>query len=315
MTFDELSHEMFRLYGERRYAEGLALLMRESDRFPEHRSRTLFWRSCFAAVMGDPEGAIGWLQQGVDAGEWYSPEQLRRDPDLATLQGRADFERIVEYCQVRLAEAEKDVVPDRRVFVPPGSAPPYPLLMALHGFFTTQVEFERVHLEAWKASVEMGWLLAAPRASQRLGPEAYGWRDPARAAQEICDFFVEVKAQHLLDEGRIALGGFSAGAGLALDLALRARIPACGIIAASPSGALIRDLTAWLAAGEARRVPVYFIVGELDQSCLLAVHKLVEALNSLGIANRVEQHPGLGHDLPPDFCHSLRAALAFISPG
>lgn len=313
MTFGELSREMFRLYGERRYAEGLALLVHESDRFPEHRSRALFWRACFAAVMGDPEGAIGWLRQGVDAGEWFSPEQLRRDPDLATLQGRADFERIVEYSQARLAEAEKDVVPDRRVFVPPGSAPPYPLLMALHGLLATQVEFETVHLEAWKAAMEMGWLLAAPRASQRVGPDVYGWHDPARAAQEICDFFVEVKAQHLIDERRIALGGFSAGAGLALDLALCGRIPACGVVAVSPGGALIRDLAVWLSAGEARRVPVYFIVGELDQPCLLAVHKLAEALTSLGIAHQVEQHPGLGHDLPPDFRRSLRAALEFIS--
>ena len=311
-TFEDLMREMFRLYKEKAYADGLAMLVQEADRFPEHRSRTLFWRACFASLTGDNVGAIRWLQTGVDEGEWFSPEQLHGDPDLKPLQGVPEFEHIVAYSEQRLAEAEKDVVPDRRVLVPQNIVPPFPLLIALHGHGVTQAYFETVHLEAWKPVVEKGWLLALPRASQRAGPDSYAWRGTARSLQEVCDHYTEVCTQYAVDPERIVISGFSRGGALALELALHARIPACGVIAVGPGGAVMRELNAWLPTGDARRVRVYFIMGELDTPCLPEVRTMAEIFKSLGISYEIELHPNLGHEFSPTFEQSLNNALKFI---
>ncbi|MBI3244572.1 MAG: dienelactone hydrolase family protein [Chloroflexi bacterium] len=312
-TFEDLMREMFRLYEEKAYADGLAMLVREADRFSGHRSRTLFWCACFASLTGDSAGALQWLQTGVAEGEWFSPDQLRGDPDLKPLQGVAEFEHIVAYCEQRLAEAEKEVAPDRRVLVPQNIAPPFPLLIALHGYNVTQVYFETVHLDAWKPVVEMGWLLASPRASQRAGPDSYAWRDTARSLQEVYDHYTQVCMQYAIDPERIVISGFSRGGALALELALHARIPACGVIAVGPGAAVMRELNAWLPTGDARRARVYFVMGELDTPCLPEVNAMAGIFKSLGISYEIELHPNLGHEFPPTFEQSLKRALDFIT--
>lgn len=313
VTFEDLTREMFRLYEKKAYTDGLAMLVQEADRFPEHRSRTLFWRACFASLTGDSAGALRWLQTGVDEGEWFSPEQLRSDPDLKPLQGIAEFEHIVAYCEQRLAEAEKEVAPDRRVLAPENVAPPFPLFIALHGYSVTQVYFETIHLETWKPVVEMGWLLASPRASQRGGPDLYAWRDAARPLQEVCDHYTEVCTQYEVDPKRVVIGGFSRGGALALELALRGRIPARGVVAVGPGGAVMRELNEWLPAGKAHSVRVYFVIGELDTPCLPEVRAMIETFESLEIPHEIELHPNLGHEFPLTFEQSLKYALDFIT--
>lgn len=314
LTFDDLARQLFRLYSEKAYAEAYELVTQNGGHFPKEAGRVYFWRACLLSRTNETAHAQQLLQEARDAGHWFSPDQLRRDPDLEPLQGQPEFESIVAYCEQKVAEAEKDVVSYRRVFIPEHVAEPYPLLIALHGYAVSQVYFNTVHLEVWRPAVEAGWLLALPRASQVTGPDSFGWRNLELSAQEIQGYYSELCAQHPIDASRIAMGGFSAGGALAVWLAVRGIIPARGVIAVGPGGPALRDLDAWLSTAGAGVPGIrgFFVVGEQDELCLPGVYQMVEAFKSRGLPCDLEVHPDLGHDFPPNFKQSLTKALKFI---
>jgi hypothetical protein len=65
----------------------LALVERESSRFPDRWADTLYWRACLTAVIGDREVALRLLEEAVEHGCWWSEAALRGEPDFTTSAG------------------------------------------------------------------------------------------------------------------------------------------------------------------------------------------------------------------------------------
>lgn len=57
-------------------------------------ARALYNLACLRATAGEPEGALGALEQAVAAG-YARPDVLATDPDLETLRGGARFQRLL----------------------------------------------------------------------------------------------------------------------------------------------------------------------------------------------------------------------------
>ncbi len=57
-------------------------------------AKTIYNLACLESLHGDPDAAMAWLQQAIEAG-YADPDELRQDPDLESLHGSA-FDEIVE---------------------------------------------------------------------------------------------------------------------------------------------------------------------------------------------------------------------------
>ncbi len=135
-TYDELYTEALRLHQSGQWAQAYDLLTSEGERFtdPGEENMILYLRSCTTARAGNPEQAIALIQQAFDKGYWYGETIMRDSPSYATLQGRPEFERLVELGKARHAEASG--TPQLLVAEPGGGRnceQPYPTLVVLHG--------------------------------------------------------------------------------------------------------------------------------------------------------------------------------------
>ncbi|MFL5800522.1 MAG: alpha/beta hydrolase [Roseiflexaceae bacterium] len=307
MTWDELRSEFWRLCGEDAYAEALALITPRAHIFPD-RGRFHNWRMCMAARVGDTALALQAFEQALADDFWCAPKMLREDEDLASLQGLPEFERLAAICQERFEAARARAQPALTVIQPEGRTGPYPALLALHGNFGTSA----ASIDFWHTAVAQGWLLALPQSSQIIWPNAYVWNDRDRAVPEIQAHYATLAEQYPIDRSRVVVGGFSMGGGLAIWLTVSGAIEARGFVAVSPFLKDIQSLAPLLDARDPRTLRGYIIVGEQDEGCIKISRQLADLMASRDLACKIELHPGLGHEFPPDFAPSLANGLRFV---
>ncbi|MDE3016803.1 MAG: alpha/beta fold hydrolase [Pseudomonadota bacterium] len=160
----------------------------------------------------------------------------------------------------------------------------------------------------------------APNAPQpcEANPYGYQWfslmdRQPqhllsgARGAEKIVNHFLDAELARLkLDNGKLALVGFSQGTMVGLQVALR-RTPAIAALVGF-SGALIApDM---LAKEIAARPPVCLVHGEADE--VVPFHSLkaaTDALNAHGVPVESHKRPFLGHSIDME---GMKIAAEFL---
>jgi predicted esterase len=300
--------EMMERYDQGDYAAALALTLQIAADFPEQHGRTSFWKICLLTRTGQIPAALQAFEAAIQAGWWWSEANLRRDPDLEPLQGTPEFERLVAVSKERHAAAQAAAEPEMLVREPaPGSARPYPLLIALHG----QGGTAQADLPYWEAACQRGWLVAALQSAQLAWPGAYAWDDREAAQRQVVGQFEGLCTRHPVDRSRLIVGGFSQGAALAVRLALNGSLPARGFLAVVP-GMIDRELLAeWAAARRPGPVRGYLVAGGRDPRHAF-FQQICETLPQHGVPCRMEDHPEMGHEFPPEFEHSLDEGLKFI---
>jgi predicted esterase len=215
--------------------------------------------------------------------------------------------RIIATCQVRCAEAERHVQPTRLVAEPPAhTRPPYPLLLALHGYDGTAA----ASLPVWAPVATHGWLVAALQSGQLAGMAGYHWMDEVRTQQDVRQHLDELAATSARDLRRLAIGGFSNGGRAALLLALTGAVPASQVVSV---GAALRDETLaeidWHALGSAGTPRVLWIVGDQDMAVLPRITEQADLFSQNGVDVTVQVIPNLGHTVPPDLSARVAAWL------
>ncbi|MFB0536792.1 MAG: alpha/beta hydrolase [Anaerolineae bacterium] len=315
LTFGDLHTQLYRLYQKGEYEQALDLATRAASRFPTEGLRTYYWRICMASLINEAALALQFFEEALEAGLWYAEAQLREDPDLQPLQGLPQFERLVEVCRKRQAEAQAQAAPDLITLQPEGGCQAglqaCPLLLALHGNQRTA----EVAVGFWRPAVSEGWLLALPQSSQVSGPDAYVWNDRDWAVREIQEHYATLCEHYAVDPDRVVVAGFSLGGELAIWLALSGTIEARGFISVGPAGPYMREPDKWISlieASQGRGLRGYVVVGEQDVFSCEGTQALATLLKSRDIPCELEVHPNLGHDFPPEFQQSLSRALEFI---
>jgi predicted esterase len=304
--FYQRAEEMFALYFQRRYADALTVTERLAREFPAEEATTDYWRICLLAVDGRRQAALSSMSQSLARGMWWSEEQLRADPDLASLQGNPDFERLVIICRERHA-AQSRVAPQLLIRRPEGAGP-HPLLIALHGRGSSPAK----EFHWWEPALGAGWLLALPQPSQLGSPKSYVWDDIEQSQQEIVGHCAGLMDKYPVDGRRVVVAGFSQGARLAIEMSLKGLLPVCGFMAVSPGKVVADSLDEWMAAGPPPALRGRIVAGTRDAGYPLVstVHQRLEAA---GISCELDVHEGVGHAYPPDFGNVLERALSFFA--
>jgi predicted esterase len=304
--------QLLELYNQKRYRDALDLLERGWENFPQ-RGLMYHWKMCLAAQAGEPAIAINAFREALDHGHWYPEQLVREDEDLQSLQGVPEYEELVAVSVRRYAAAEASAKPELLVVPPPGtSSSPMPLLIGLHGNSQTA----GLAAEDWSELGQRGWLLALPQSSQPLTSDAYMWDNFEKGAEEVQKVCGRLTDEYNIDPERILLGGFSAGGGLAIQLAISGALKAKGFIVVGPYLRNLEVLTPFLPEARARAVNGYIIMGlnEPPEGQEL-MQRTASLLQDHGIVCELERHPGVGHAFPPDFGASLDKALALLLPG
>jgi len=307
-TWDAVQREFWQLYQSGAYGEALDLVVRNEALFPR-RSRFFNWKMCMAARAGDVPLALQTFQELVDAGLWFGRASLREDEALEPLQGLPEFERLAAICEQRFAAAAAQAAPQLLTVEPEHAAPPYPLLLALHGNSSNLEESERY----WRSAAERGWLVALPQSSQAMGEQRYGWNDHSWAVREIKQHAAAILAGYPIDQSRRVVAGFSMGGGLAAWLALSGELDVCGFIGAGPFLANVDSVRPLIEGPRARPLRTYLIASQRDEYCYMIAQQLATLLPPHGIPCQLELHPDLGHAFPPEFERSLIKGLDFIN--
>ncbi|MBI4732360.1 MAG: hypothetical protein HY781_09625 [Chloroflexi bacterium] len=307
--FFRRSQEMMACYERGDYAEALAVTERLAAAFPEQSARTDFWRVCLLTRLQKVEDALLVLEKALNSGMWWSEPYLRNDPDLALLQGNPDFERMVAVCRERHAAAQTESKPILIVREPAKAAKPYPVLIALHAMSSTA----EAELPYWEAACTKGWLVAAIQSSQLAWPGAYAWNDRDKGQEEVVGQFASLCERYPVDQSRVVVGGMSQGGALAIRLTLNGSLPARGFLSVVPGVIDQNLLEAWAETARVHPLRGYVVAGGKDPRHDF-FHQVCETLLQYGIPCRMEEHPEMGHEFPPDFKKSLAKALNFLLP-
>jgi tetratricopeptide (TPR) repeat protein len=84
-----LTMQAWQVYQDRDFEQGLRLV-EQAHAVAPHDPRPLYGKACFHALLGHDEKALEFLAQAVDAG-YYCPRHIAKDPDLASVRGRASY--------------------------------------------------------------------------------------------------------------------------------------------------------------------------------------------------------------------------------
>jgi predicted esterase len=188
---------------------------------------------------------------------------------------------------------------------PKQTAGPLPLLIVLHG----RNGDKEHHLERWAAACERGWLVLAPQSTQAVSCNSFCWDDPERALADVRYYYEQIRREVEIDNGKILIGGFSQGSGLAIHAALTGTVPARGFIGVATFLAEPSILTPL--AAKNRELRGYFVTGGKDHT-LGKAREIQAILKDHGLEYAEEMYPQLAHEFPPDFETSLEKARSFI---
>jgi len=308
-AYFELTAKFFELYNQKAYVDALNLIDVAFASFPEHRTEMLTWKLCMLSRTGQTEKAIDSLRNAVETSTyWWMPSALRKDPDLAPLQGNPEYDRLVAICEARQLAALQNGRPVRKVFQPKaGSSKPFPLLMSFHGW-GQNAEIDAPH---WQGLADQGWLVAVTCSSFQVADGLYTWDNLERAVDEAKGHYEALCCDYSVDPKRVVLAGFSQGGGLAVWLALTEAVSACGVIGIGPYLNEIDTLAPNLPQKPVPNVRMYVISGseEKDEGMFAKIGGLCA---EKGVPFQHEIVPDIGHEFPLDFEPSRERALKFI---
>jgi predicted esterase len=307
MTGDEFAAARARIlaaYAAGEYEAALDFTRAASLDFPDEDARTTYWSACLLARLHQADAALETLEAGVRRGLWWAPQTLETDPDFEALRAAERFRTVVDVS--RRVQAEAAALPPREpILRSPPAGRPRALVVALHGRGQSAEDM----VEPWAAASEV--LLVVPHSTQPFDPRTGCWDDPQRAEADVRRATESVAAVQGAGHLPLVVAGFSQGAGLALYLAARRRLPdLVGCVAVAPTAAWSRDLigTGALSIG---RLRFALLMGSRDPR-VDDGRQLAEQLRSGGADVQLEIVKGLGHDYPPSFGGWLPSAVDWV---
>ena len=311
-TYESFINTFMQRYGEKKYAEALALLEQDGHLYPEQQPMIYYNRACMYGVQDLLSEALAVLREAAEYGCWFSATMLHQDTDFAGLQGNPEFESLVQRFQQQRDAKQLKTQSIRRVAEPPAeTAKPYPLLLTMHGN-NGDVTRSAPHYEA---AAKHGWLVGNLQSAQ-LGftDNSFVWDDIADSLATVEQHRAELVKEYAVDEHCIVVSGFSMGGLIASLLAVQQPFPIKGLIGVGTYlGDKQEEWAPQIAMLAARGVRVYLLVGDKDDGCYAGTLRLAEMLRAANVPCELKVYPDMGHVYPPDFDEVLVIALKFIT--
>jgi dienelactone hydrolase len=293
--YDALFASVYPLYQEGRYADALARLDEDPGDLAQWSAMVTEIRACMLALTGRTDAALATLQGGLDAGEWWDPHMLDRDPDLVEVRELPGYDAVLRESGARAAAYNSAASPGLPEVVHP-DGPARGVLVVLHGSGGRPAKTA----DQWSAAGSAGMVVLAAASSHHIAPATSSWVDESSAARDL-----RTALEHL-DADTAALpvvaAGFSAGGRAALQWAIAADpVPVQGVVLVAPS-----LLAEQVPQDVAKPLHGLVLVGGDDP---MGVGMLTrgDALRRAGLV--IEELPGIGHAFPDDFDARLTRAL------
>jgi predicted esterase len=217
------------------------------------------------------------------------------------------YVRFLAANQELLAEAKKNARAKYDVALPEAydASKEYPVFIVMHGNNINSA----VIMPKWKLNSLAGRvILAFLQSSQVSGSESFIWDDLAVGRRDIAAYYTWLQSKYKIDRTKVLIGGFSGGATMAIDAALRRVIPAAGFIALCPGGVLPgrADMEIFKEAA-VNNISGQIIAGEKDGP--EEAQALTDLFSEAGLKVGLTVVPGLEHTFPADLPARLDSAV------
>ena len=312
MTYTNLINTTLELYLQKDYLKAYNFITENSIKVKGNDAQIYNFRYSIASKAGLNDLAMKIIKEAiVEKSYWYSYDYLIEDDDLEPLHKYKDFNELANICKEREVQSQRNSKPDLKVYIPNKLADneKYPLLIALHG----NQENILITEDYWRPCIMHKRILALPQSSQIEFSDAYSWNDIEKGTKELKEQYKKILKGYNVDPEDIIIGGFSAGARIALYAVLNDIIQTKGFIFVGPWLPEIQEWEHLLDGLKLKGIKSYIICGNKDEDCLEGSSKFADMLNQRNVTNIFKVVEGLNHDYPTNFDKELEEAIRFIT--
>jgi predicted esterase len=313
MNLKQIKAQADELEEQKQYEQAIALLESALEQFPNDQYPITERLGTLYTQAGQYAKGLEIWEYGARRGFFYC-----HNPRWDVYKPYEQFEKFGEILETdrRLRQEALDKSEmTYQVIAPAGytGQEPFPLFIALHGGNRT-MEQARPHWNSPRLGA--GYLVAFVQSYLYYGMESFGWsRNDERARQGLRECFEEIVERYRVDVSRVLIGGISAGAMMAIEVAIDAVLPIAGFVGVCP----VRPGEEAFNAARVQRARErgqrgVLIAGENDAAMLPQARGMVEVFEQAGFPHQFVVVPGLGHEYPDDFAERLDAALVYLCP-
>lgn len=313
MNLKQIKAQADELEEQKQYEQAIALLESALEQFPDEQYPITERLGMLYTQTEQYEKGLEIWEYGARRGFFYC-----HNPRWGVYKPYEQFERFGEILETdrRLRQEALDKSNmTYQVVAPAGytGQEPFPLFIVLHGGNRT-IEQARPYWNSTRLGGE--YLVAFMQSYLYYGMEGFGWsRNDERARQGLRECFEEIVERYRVDVSRVLIGGISAGAMMAIEVAIDDVLPIAGFVGVCP----VKPGEEAFNADKVRKARergqrAVLIAGENDAALLPQAQDMVKIFEQTEFPHQFVVVSGLGHEYPGDFAERLDAALAYISP-
>lgn len=304
MTYIQLLNETLRCYTNKGSFEAYNYIMEHATGVIGNEAQIYNFKYALASAAGLEKEALHLMREAIiDNGFWYENEYLMSDDDLKPLHKFEEFHTMVQLCKEREELAKKTERADVKYV---DSKKKGNLFVAMHG------DQENIGIiePYWKSVLTQDYTLALPQSSQIQFSDGFVWDDIERGRGELKEHYNKFTENHSVEN--VIIGGFSAGARVALYTILQKDIAVDGFIFMAPWLPEIEEWNELLGVLQEKHIKGYIVCGDQDEDCFECAQQFVQLLRDNDIEHQYKVVSNLNHDYPNHFDELLREAIEYI---
>ncbi|MGF9874820.1 alpha/beta hydrolase [Bacillus tropicus] len=304
MTYIQLLNETLHCYASKGSLEAYTYIMEHAKGIVGNEAQIYNFKYALASAAGLEEEALHLMKEAIiEKGFWYGNEYLISDDDLKPLHKFEEFHQMVQLCKEREELAKKTERADVKYI---NSKKKEKLFIAMHG------DQENIGIiePYWKSVLAQNYTLALPQSSKIQFSDGFVWDDLHRGKEELKEHYDKLIENRTVEN--VIIGGFSAGARVALYTILQKDIAVDGFIFMAPWLPEVEEWNELLGVLQDKQIKGYIVCGDQDEDCFECTQQFVQLLRDKNIEHKYKIIPNLNHDYPIHFEEVLKEAIEYI---
>ncbi|KXY11274.1 alpha/beta hydrolase [Bacillus paranthracis] len=304
MTYIQLLNETLHCYASKGSLEAYTYIMEHAKGIVGNEAQIYNFKYALASAAGLEEEALHLMKEAIiEKGFWYGYEYLISDDDLKPLHKFEGFHQMVQLCKEREELAKKTERADVKYIE---SKKKEKLFIAMHG------DQENIGIiePYWKSVLAQNYTLTLPQSSKIQFSDGFVWDDLHRGKEELKEHYDKLIENRTVEH--VIIGGFSAGARVALYTILQKNIAVDGFIFMAPWLPEVEEWNELLGVLQDKHIKGYIVCGDQDEDCFECTQQFVQLLRDKNIEHKYKIIPNLNHDYPIHFEEVLKEAIEYI---
>lgn len=304
MTYIQLLNETLHCYASKGSLEAYTYIMEHAKGIVGNEAQIYNFKYALASAAGLEEEALHVMKEAIiEKGFWYGYEYLISDDDLKLLHKFEEFHKMVQLCKEREELAKKTERADVKYIE---GKKKEKLFIAMHG------DQENIGIiePYWKSVLAQNYTLALPQSSKIQFSDGFVWDDLHRGKEELKEHYDKLIENRTVEH--VIIGGFSAGARVALYTILQKDIAVDGFIFMAPWLPEVEEWNELLGVLQDKHIKGYIVCGDQDEDCFECTQQFVQLLRDKNIEHKYKVIPNLNHDYPIHFEEVLKEAIEYI---